>query len=435
MAVATMIDVPSSFTFVQGDLTMKLFRAIVIPILTLLFVLSLLSFQTSAAEDPALPVCYVRFSGTGLNVYIDPSMSGEPIAILPDSTYVQILLGPLDSLVRIRVYDTGLEGYVDIRYLRRLDAIVYDYDIYTYEEMEEDILLLQAKYPDLLHVNLTGQSADNRNLYELVLGNPNAPESILVHAGIHAREYDNPYLVMEQLEQCLEYYDCGNFHNKSYRELFDNVAVHIVPMVNPDGIALSQFGESALRSPELIRLVQTCYVYDVATKRTKNSYETYLSRWKANARGVDLNRNFPFGFGANAKASHPSYMGYEGIAPFTEPETLSLGAVTLLCQPSAIINYHSMGEIAYWNTVESRYTAINMEFSNYILSLVPYKRMGSGTASGSYLDWIFNSDNPVCSITLETGNVDCPFSLEQYPRIWLQNALVIPAATEYTYTH
>lgn len=153
---------------------MKLFRAIVIPILTLLFVLSLLSFQTSAAEDPALPVCYVRFSGTGLNVYIDPSMSGEPIAILPDGTYVQILLGPLDSLVRIRVYDTGLEGYVDIRYLRRLDAIVYDYDIYTYEEMEEDILLLQAKYPDLLHVNLTGQSADNRNLYELVLGNPNA---------------------------------------------------------------------------------------------------------------------------------------------------------------------------------------------------------------------------------------------------------------------
>lgn len=414
---------------------MKFFKITIFPILCLFFILFLMPFPTSATEAPPLPVCYVRFSGIGLHIYADPSMSGEPIAVLPDGTYVQILLGPLDSLVKIKVYDTELEGYADMRYLRQLDAVVYDYDIYTYEEMEEDILLLQAKYPELLHVNLTGQSTDGRNLYELILGNPSAPKSILVHAGIHAREYTNPYLVMEQLEQCLEYYDRGSFHNRSYRELFDNVAVHIVPMVNPDGIALSQFGESALRSPELVQLIQACYVYDVATKRTKSTYGTYLSRWKANARGVDLNRNFLPGFGVNAKTSHPSYMGYEGLAPFTEPETLSLGAVTLLCQPAIILNYHSMGEVAYWNTVENKYTALNTDFSNYLLSLVPYKKMGSGTASGSYLDWVFNGDNPVCSITLETGNVDCPFSLEHYPRIWLQHALVIQATAEYAYIH
>lgn len=414
---------------------MKFVKMTVIPIAALLFTLFVMPFQTIAAEELSLPVYYVRFSGTGLNVYADPAMSGEPIAILPDGTYVQVLLGPLDSLAQIRVYGTGLEGYVDIKYLRRLDAVVYDCDIYTYEEMEEDILLLQAKYPALLHVNVTGQSADGRNLYELVLGNPSAPKSILVHAGIHAREYANPYLVMEQLEQCLESYDSGAFHDRTYRELFDNVAVHIVPMVNPDGIALSQFGERALRSPELVQLVQACYAYDVATRRTKNTYETYLSRWKANARGVDLNRNFLPGFGVNAKTSHPSYMGYEGLAPFTEPETLSLGAVTLLCKPSIIINYHSMGEVAYWNTSESKYTAINAEFTNYMLSLVPYKRMGGGTASGSYLDWVFSGDNPVCSITLETGTVDCPFSLAHYPRIWLQHALVLQATAEYAYTH
>lgn len=412
---------------------MKFFKITILPILSLFFILFFMPFQTTAAEDPPLPVCYVRFSGTGLNIYADPSMSGEPIALLPDGTYVQILLGPLDSLVRIKVYNTELEGYADMRYLRRLDAVVCDYDIYAYEEMEEDILLLQAKYPELLHVNLTGQSTDGRNLYELILGNPSAPKSILVHAGIHAREYANPYLVMEQLEQCLESYDCGALHGRTYRELFDNVAVHIVPMVNPDGIALSQFGESALQSPELVQFVQACYAYDVAAKRTKNTYETYLSRWKANARGVDLNRNFLPGFGVNAKASHPSYMGYEGIAPFTEPETLSLGAVTLLCKPSIIINYHSMGEVAYWNTSESKYTALNTDFTNYMLSLVPYKRMGSGTASGSYLDWVFSGDNPVCSITLETGTVDCPFSLAHYPKIWLQHALVMQAAAEYAY--
>ncbi|MDE7204615.1 MAG: peptidase [Lachnospiraceae bacterium] len=407
-------------------------------IFTLFFILFLSSsdaISTFAAEESQSPIYYVRFSGQGLNVYADYSMSGDPIAVLPDSTYVQILLGPLDSFVKIRVYGTDLEGYTDMRYLKRLDAVVYDYDIYTYEEMNEDILQLQARYPELLHVNVTGQSADGRNLYDLIIGNQSAPKSMLVHAGIHAREYTNPYLVMEQLEQCLDFYYRGYFHEKSYRELFDNIALHIVPMVNPDGIALSQFGESALQSPELIQTVQACYAYDIATKRTKSSYEAYLARWKANARGIDLNRNFLTGFGINVKASQPSYAGYSGTVPFSEPETLSLATVTLLCHPSVIISYHSMGEVAYWNTVESRYTAINTEFSNYMLSLVPYKRMGSGSASGSYLDWIYSGDNPVCSITFETGNVDCPFTLAQYPKIWLQHSLVIQAAAEYAYTH
>ena len=405
---------------------------------TLFFVL-FLSFSdrisTYAAEEAQSPIYYVRFSGQGLNVYADNSMSGDPIAVLPDNTYVQILLGPLDSFVKIRIYGTDLEGYTDMRYLRRLDAIVYDYDIYTYEEMCEDILQLQSRYPDLLQVNVTGQSADGRNLYELVLGNPAAPRSILVHAGIHAREYINPYLVMEQLEQCLIYYDCGYFHEISYRELFDNIALHIVPMVNPDGIALSQSGESALQSPELIQTIQACYANDLAARRTKSTYERYLARWKANAHGVDLNRNFPTGFGVSVKYSQPSYAGYAGMVPFSEPETASLGAVTLLCQPSVIISYHSMGEVTYWNTVESKYTAINTEFSNYMLSLVPYKKMGSGSASGSYLDWIYNGDTPVCSITFETGNVDCPLPFDQYPKIWIQHSLVIQAATAYAYTH
>lgn len=391
--------------------------------------------RAAAAEASAGAIYYVRFSGQGLNVYADPSLQGEPAAVLPDNTYVQIILGPLDFLVKIRVYDTGLEGYADMRYLRRLDAAVFDYDVYTYEELEEDIAQLQARYPELLHVNITGQSADGRNLYELILGNTAAPRHMLVQAGIHAREYANPYLVMEQLEQCLYYYDCGYFHETSYRELFENVAVHIVPMVNPDGIALSQSGESALRSPELLQTVRSCYAYDRAAGRTKNSYERYLQRWKANARGVDLNGNFAPGFGLDTKATQPSYAGYPGAAPFSEPETMSLGAVTLLCRPCVVISYHSMGEVAYWNTAESRYTEMNRMFSSYMLSLVPYKRMGSGTASGSYLDWIYSGDVPVCSVTFETGDTDCPFTLAHYPKIWLEHSLVMQAAAAYAYSH
>lgn len=411
-------------------------HALLIPVL--FFAVSASGFfiiKTYAAEIPQSPVYYVRFSGTGLGLYADPSLSGEPAALLPDGTYVQILAGPLDFLAKIRVYDTGIEGYADMRYLKRLDAVVYDCDIYTYEEMQEDILQLQERYPALFHVNITGTSADGRNLYELIIGNNSASKTILIHAGIHAREYVNPYLVMEQLEQYMECYECGIFRGRSYKELLDNVSVHIVPMVNPDGIAISQFGESALRSPELIQTLRACYAYDKAARRTKSSYAAYLAQWKANARGTDLNRNFTVGFGADAKASHPSYAGYPGPAPFSEPETLSLGAITLSYHPCVIISYHSMGEIAYWNTEKSRYTDINTVFSDYMLSLVPYKKMRTGTSSGSYLDWIYSGDDPVCSITFETGNAVCPFTFEQYPKIWHQHSLVMQAAMEYAYTH
>ena len=56
---------------------MKFFKITIFPILCLFFILFLMPFPTSAAEAPPLPVCYVRFSGIGLHIYADPSMSAD----------------------------------------------------------------------------------------------------------------------------------------------------------------------------------------------------------------------------------------------------------------------------------------------------------------------------------------------------------------------
>lgn len=205
-------------------------------------------------------------------------------------------------------------------------------------------------------------------------------------------------------------------------------------MVNPDGIAISQFGESALRSPELIQTVRTCYEYDKITKRTKSSYKKYLKEWKANARGVDLNRNFSAGFGSEVKAAQPSYSEYAGPVPLSEPESSALAAVTLQYNPSYIISYHSMGEIAYYEVAGSSYHQLHKDFSKYMLSLVPYKRMPAGDKmTGSYLDWIYSNGTPVCSVTFETGNVKCPLPSSQYSKIWRQHNMVLPAVAAYAY--
>lgn len=415
---------------------MKLYRKAfqILFLFTVLFFSCLTPIKATATEISTFPTCYVRFSGKGLNVYADSSFSGKPIAALADGTAVQVMSGPTDSSIGISIYGTGLDGYVDVRYLKQADAIVCDYDMYTYEEMVTDIQQLQARYPDLIRVNTIGTSADSRVLYELVIGSENAAEHILIQAGIHGREYTNPLLVMEQLEQCLKYYDSGTYGGISYRELFSNAAIHIIPMVNPDGIAISQFGENALRSTDLVQTIRTCYQYDLFTKRTKSSYDNYLKEWKANAHGVDLNRNFPAGFGSDAKVVLPSYSEYAGSAPLSEPETSALASVTQKCSPSIIISYHSMGEIAYYDVAGTGYRQLHKDFSKYMLSFVPYKKMpAADTMTGSYLDYIYSTGTPVCSITFETGNVPCPLPASQYPKIWLQHSVVLPAAALYAY--
>ena len=65
----------------------------------------------------------------------------------------------------------------------------------------------------------------------------------------------------------------------------DWVVFYFVPMVNPDGAFISQ-------TKTADKNVLQIYARDRAAGYSDEPYEQYLARWKANAAGVDLNRNF-----------------------------------------------------------------------------------------------------------------------------------------------
>ncbi len=229
------------------------------------------------------------------------------------------------------------------------------------------------------------------------------------------------------VEQCLEYYESGSFHGTNYRNLFSDTAVHIIPMVNPDGIALSQFGESALRSPELVEMVRICYVYDTLAGRTDRPYDSYLAHWKANARGVDLNKNFPLVLAsAPVRCSLP--MRAMGTYAFfgTGGGFSGSGYASVSANNRDQLSFHGRGGVLGY--IREPVYRDQQGFSSYMLSLVPYKRMGSGGASGSYLDWLYSGETPVRSITFETGNTACPLRRGSTPRIWLHHESVLQAA-------
>ena len=81
---------------------------------------------------------------------------------------------------------------------------------YSYKELKTDLKQLQKKYRDHCQVNVIGKTADKRNLYEVVIGNPNAKKHLLVIGNLHAREHMTVQLCMKQIEYYL---------NNSFSEL------------------------------------------------------------------------------------------------------------------------------------------------------------------------------------------------------------------------
>lgn len=312
------------------------------------------------------------------------------------------------------------------------NPIVQTVEKYSYDQMVQDITLLKQRYSNYMQVNTIGTSLDGRAMYDCIIGNPAASKHILIQGGIHGREYLNPMLMMQQMEMALANYSTGSFHDVPLSTMFSQVAVHFVPMTNPDGVTISQFGMDGIRSQQLKDAIGTCYVMDTAAGRTTADPGTYLSRWKANAQGVDLNLNFDALWSDVYSTEFPSYSGYKGTAPGTEPETQAMMNLYNSQYPwKAVIHYHSMGDVIYWDILGNKVQAESSELANLMSAVTGGYRILPSEGGGGYKDWIQLGSNPVPSVTLETGTVACPMPLSEYETIWTQNRLTWAYAMEW----
>lgn len=300
--------------------------------------------------------------------------------------------------------------------------------LYSYEELEADLFELQSLYPQLMRVASAGKTLDGREIYYADIGSPEASRSLMINAGIHGREYMTPMLLMKQLEYHLANFSQKNAEGVSFEELFADTLIRVVPMINPDGIALSQNGLSGLRSEELRRGVEEIYASDCELFESYKEYgsiDDYLVSWKANARGVDLNRNFDIDYWEEMRTgiAAPSAQKYKGETPNSEPETQALARLTTeLPGLLASVSIHSQGEIIYWDCGQEG----DLRSATRRLALEVAKVSGYGlygkfeTPDATYNDWC-TLNLGVPSINVETGVDKCPLPIEQFETIWAQN--------------
>lgn len=298
-----------------------------------------------------------------------------------------------------------------------------DPTVYSYADMESDLNILQKLYGNLLTVRSLGTTPDGRTLYDLIIGDENAEKQFLINAGIHAREYMTCQLVMKQAAAFLKRVNTQETYGEiACSDLLNGCAVHIIPMVNPDGIAISQEGLDGLWTEEMKAKVR-----EIAALDGENAEGYYLTRWKANANGVDLNRNFDALWESYGGAGHPSSDRYKGTSVGCETESAVLISLTQEQQFCRTISYHTQGSVIYWYFAqEGSLYEETLRFANRISSLTGYPLDANyeNLDPAGYKDWAI-SKMQIPSLTIEVGSETSPVPAQQFSGIWEKNQYVI----------
>lgn len=304
---------------------------------------------------------------------------------------------------------------------------------YSYADMERDLHMLEEEYPKTARVSSIGETVDHRQIYCLHIsrqGDGRERKPILLQASMHGREWKNTQLLMKMAERFLQQYQADRlWEGIPYRHLLRHYEVHLLPMVNPDGVQISQFGLGGINDPVLRESLweQIRHSYKELSQKHR-----ITRRWKGNARGVDLNRNFPEGYcprrGAGeridgekcaykGKVALPGEAGFSGDRPFSEPETVGLWRYLIDIKPILTLNYHSTGEEIFYQKFFWGLEDISRQ-SGYPL----VKEMGK--ADGSLGDML--SKAKCYWATLETGIGKAPICHAQLYVQWLRHRNLLP---------
>ncbi|MDZ5473942.1 M14 family zinc carboxypeptidase [Bacillus sp. 31A1R] len=286
--------------------------------------------------------------------------------------------------------------------------------IYTYKKLEEDIRAIQKKYHKNLEVKVIGKSHFGRKIYAAKLGK--GKKSIFLIGSHHGREWLTTTLIMKMLEEYTKSYSKGKDYGEYSTSILDEVSIWFIPMLNPDGVTIQQGFIEEFPKYYQLRLLMI------------NQFKEDFSRWKANGKGIDLNRQYPAGWDQlNEKPAFPSYQFYKGRKPVQAREVKIMTDFTKEKKPLLAVAYHSSGREIYWEYKNGKHLDRDYIFAKKTSNLTGYRlaKPSKKASGGGYTDWfITNFHRPALTIEI------CPIVKETNPPLltfqeeWSRNKFV-----------
>ena len=237
-----------------------------------------------------------------------------------------------------------------------------------YSEMLLELDEMATLYPNLIQSkkNISNfVTFENRPIYYIKISdNPAMDEQdepkILYTAIHHARE---PMSMMETI--FFMWYLLENYgKNEEITYLIDRTQLYFVPCLNPDG-----------------------YVYNETTNPNGGGM------WRKNRRnngngtyGVDLNRNYAYGWGTTGTSNVTSNETYCGTAPFSEPETQAMRWLVENNKFDFAFNAHTYGNDILFpiGTTTAEFADHHVYFQEHTNHMVEKNGYGAMKSSGLY---------------------------------------------------
>lgn len=342
---------------------------------------------------------------------------------------ITVTLGPRDTLWGLsQRYDTSVAAIrtanpqVDPNALRIGQTLVVPLGFavvpteiaFTSEVLELSITGLQLRYP-FLRTGAIGSSVMGKPLRLITIGE--GKTEVFYNASHHANEWITSPVLMAFLEEyCMSLMTGGSLFGYEAAQLYRDITLSLVPMVNPDGV-------------DLVTGALSSGPYYTQAKKWAADYPDirFPEGWKANLAGVDLNLQYPAGWEQAKKIKEsmgfvsPAPRDYVGRAPLSQPESLAVYSFTLRHSFGLTLSYHAQGRLIYWRFLDYL-PAHSYEIALAFGEASGYSVEETPTTSGyaGYKDWfIQNYDLP--GYTIEVGQGVSPLPLSQFDEIYADN--------------
>lgn len=282
-------------------------------------------------DNPALDT-FTRFQNLGFDICA--YHPGKYLDILLDDALMQSLIADFPSL-----HVTQTEAQLKANLLPERDIPGYR----DYQEMLDDLLLLQAQYPALVQLSQIGETWGaqyaatnsayqnfNQQLWAIKLSDNVATtedEPAFYFVGAHhAREPISMETVMGILNHLLDGYGTNN----QITNIVDNNEIWFVPLLNPNGHKI------------VIDQTDVWWRKNLHDNNGNNSIDIGSNGYGPD--GIDLNRNYGYKWGYLNASGDPTAITYHGTEAFSELETQSFRDFLESRKFLAGISYHTYGQ-------------------------------------------------------------------------------------------
>ena len=222
---------------------------------------------------------------------------------------------------------------------------------------------------------IIGQSVEGRDILAVQFGT--GADDLLFVGGIHGGYEWNSILLAHEM---IDYF------TENPTSIPENVSVHIIPNLNPDGL----FAATGLEG-------------EFAATDIPNNEMHQTGKGRFNANGVDLNRNFDCKWAP--KSTWRGEVVSAGTAAFSEPEAAALREYATVHSPTAAVFWHSRANNVYASECEDGVLPETLALMNTYALAANYGAVPVFDAypiTGDAEGWLAAIGIPAVTVELET---------------------------------